>query len=220
MHVVGVQREQAPAGGVDLAREAVLHPLSDHRALLAWNREQVGVDVRQDRLAERAVEILGGPPVMRARELAQLEMIDLEALRQHFGFALERRRGIGIRGRHAAVHRERQRHESIAEQAAPHVRERQHAFDRAGTLGIEEVRVVPEHLRDHVLPRRAVEERRVGAAQHERIPARGDRGIVRTQAADRETARRGGSDFVRGMLHGPNVPRNAPLACAAASVRR
>jgi hypothetical protein len=59
--VVGIKLEEPVDAAVDLAAQAVRDPLAHHRALLARDRLQVFVGIRQDRLAKRDVELLSRP---------------------------------------------------------------------------------------------------------------------------------------------------------------
>src|SRR5262249_13187888 len=59
----------------------------------------------------------------------------------------------------------------VAEEQAPLARERQHAADRAALLGAEEVGAMAERFGNHHSPGGTVEERGLGAAGDERVPA-------------------------------------------------
>jgi hypothetical protein len=89
MDVVRVEREEAADLRIDFAAQAAGDALAHHGPLLARNREQVGLWVRQDGLAEGHVQVLRGPVGMARRDVAHLQVRDAELLAQFLGIALE-----------------------------------------------------------------------------------------------------------------------------------
>ena len=61
--------------GVDLASQAVLDALSNHRALLARNGLHVGIDVRRKLLSEGYIQILSGPLGTLRHPVPELQII-------------------------------------------------------------------------------------------------------------------------------------------------
>ena len=102
------------------------------------------------------------------RDVADLEVLAPSAARARCGLVLERAR-LRVVGRDAAVTAN-----GSETSACPNSRldlgERQHAFDAAAALGVEEIRAWPKAL-DDLLPAGAVKVV-VAAALDERIPAR------------------------------------------------
>ena len=88
----------------------------------------------------------------------------------------------------------------MAEEPALHLRERQHADDRRVALGEKVVRAVAEDRLEDLFPAGAVEERRLGAAFDERVPARE---VARPRPAHAQVAGRGRlGELGGGELHG------------------
>src|SRR5207244_3548442 len=117
--------------------------LSHHRALLARNRVQRGLDVAADALPEGDIEVLLRPFGMLRRDAAVLEMPDAALLGEAPRRVVERLAGtLGLRG-DAAVDAEGQRGEGMPEKQALDLGERQHAFDAPVRLRVEEAGAMP-----------------------------------------------------------------------------
>ena len=209
VHVVGVEREEAPRVGIGLAGEPSPDRLAHHRPLLAGDREHVGLDVGQDLLAVGDVEVAAWPIVAERLAVAQFDVLDAEVASEGLGGVDETLRRLGIVGGRAAVDRERERRQRVAKEPALHLRERQDADEVGTTLGDEVVSAVAELVLEDLAPADAVEERRRRAALDERLPARG---ILHPVLAHREVAgrRRGHRD--RLGLHGRAPSRNTASA--------
>src|SRR5690606_1800915 len=102
-------------------------------------------------------------------KIAQLEILDPELGRELVGARLEQWRGRRVSG-DSAVRAEGQRHERVPEEQASNLRERQYRDDVAAALRVEVPRAVTELLLEELRPRGKMEERRVGADAHERVP--------------------------------------------------
>ena len=147
-------------------------PLRTIARCLRGTASRFGSCVGKHLLAEGDVKILARPLGMSRRDVAHLEMVDGEPLRQRLRALLERGRGVaGLRG-HAAIDGEGKRHEGVTKQDALDVRERQHPFDAPGSLDVQEVRAMAKDLGDDFLPARAMEKRRAGASCNESVPTR------------------------------------------------
>ena len=82
MLVIRVKLEEALDTAIDLADQSALDALAHHRALLAWNREQIGLDLGQQRLAESHVQVLLRPVRLGPDAVAQFEVAHAEIARQ------------------------------------------------------------------------------------------------------------------------------------------
>ncbi len=136
MHVVGVEREEAVDAAVDLAAQPVLDALADHRALLARNRLQIGVDIGETgSCGTSTYRSCRGQSGLLTRAVAQFEMFDTERTRKSARRLDKPALDAGVVRRRSAVDAERQRDERVAEQAALDLGQRQDADDLAAALG-------------------------------------------------------------------------------------
>src|SRR5215471_1939527 len=74
VNVVRVQPEETVHRGVELALEPVLHPLANHRPLLAGNGEEVCLGVGLELRREGHIQVLTRPIFTLQAPIAQLEM--------------------------------------------------------------------------------------------------------------------------------------------------
>src|SRR5690606_12746334 len=133
---------------------------------------------RSQRLAEGAVEIVAAGPVRTSPlDAAKLDEVGAEAVPQGDGVVVERGPRRLVRRQRAGVDAERRGHKPVAEQAALHVHQREHAADLSRPFHIGIVCRQAERLLDHPPPGGAVEERGRGMALDEAVPAR-NRGVV------------------------------------------
>ena len=186
MHVVSEQRKEAIDTWVDLAAQTVLDAFADHRTLLARDRQQVGLVVGQDGLAQADIEILQRPILVPSTDVAQFQVACTKTPCDLLGLSLQRIGRSRIAGRHTAVIRERQAHQRVAKQQALDLGQRQHALDAAVALRIEEMGRVTEDLVQHPLPACAVEKGRLRTAQHKGVPARRRGSVAHRQLFDHQ----------------------------------
>jgi len=104
--------------------------------------------------------------------VAHFDVLDAEVASEGLRSVDETLRRLGIVGGRAAVDRERERRQRVAEEPALHLRERQDADEVGTTLGDEVVSAVTELVLEDLAPADAVEERRRRATLDERFPAR------------------------------------------------
>jgi hypothetical protein len=81
VNVVGIERKEAARIGVDLAAQTILDPLAHHRPLLARDGLHVGLHLGRNLLAKADVEILRRPFRVTLPQIAQLQVLDVEAPR-------------------------------------------------------------------------------------------------------------------------------------------
>ena len=170
MLVVRVKLEETIDTAIDLADQSALDALAHHRALLAWNREQVGLDLGQQRPAESHVQLLLRPVGLGPDAIAQFEVLHAEIAGQVDRSTVQCAAACRVTGGGTAVDRKRQRHERIAEEQAAHPGQRQHAAELPAAFGNQVMRAMPEHFLQDFAPLDAVEERRIGTRGHEVRP--------------------------------------------------
>ena len=124
MDVVRVKCEESFDRLVDLAAQTCLNPFAHHRALLARDREHVGFDLGQDFLAEGHVQVLARPGRLAGLEVAQLEIVRAQLLRQLDRVRVQLGDRLRVGGCAAAVHAEGKRHQRVAEEQASDLRQR------------------------------------------------------------------------------------------------
>ncbi len=78
MLVVRIKFEEAVDTAIDFADQTALDALAHHRALLAWNCQQVGLHLRQQGLTESHVQLLLRPVGLEPYPIAQFEMLHSE----------------------------------------------------------------------------------------------------------------------------------------------
>ena len=87
-------------------------------------------------------------------------MIDAQRTCQFDRSIDQRVLGVGIVRGGSTVDAERQRHQRMAEQAAPDLGQRQHAADRVAALGDQVMAAMPKDVLEDLAPADAMEERR------------------------------------------------------------
>ena len=99
-----------------MGREPILDSFAHHGALFARNGEHVVVFLRRNGFAKRHIEVLQRPVRMAALHVAQLKVIDPQALRQMLGLLLQRGGSLFMECSNAAIHGKGQTSERLAEQ--------------------------------------------------------------------------------------------------------
>ena len=137
VHVVGVEREKAVDVGVDPTRPGRgAMPLRTIARCLRGIAVQVVVDLRQDRLAERHIEVLPRPAGFAHGAVAQLEVLDAEPCTELLGrMPCSAATRLGLHGCHATIGAERQRDQRVPEEEALHFGQRQHSDNLRIALG-------------------------------------------------------------------------------------
>src|SRR5205085_5630648 len=168
--VIRVERKKTVDGGIDLAAQSMLHSLAHHGPLLAGNRQEIGVHIRQKLLAKRHVKILARPGRTLRRSGAHLEVVDSQFPSKVYCRIDQLALRFGIGRRRTTVNRKRKGHQGVPEQAAANFGQRQNAYDFAPSLGDAIMGAMLKNAFDDLLPPRAVKKARPSTSLHERVP--------------------------------------------------